>query len=177
MISITKIFKFSLLLVFVLGLFGVQAVAADERDAVIVGTSGRFPPYSMLDDKGNPYGFAIDVMDAVALRAGLKIKYVISPKGKNIVKELQDGRIDVIPSLGISESRKETLAFTPIIETARVSFFLRQDTSDILALEDLNDRKVGVVPPNLASRFLKKHPRIKQVVYKDTNMSSMFQRI
>ena len=153
-----------MLLVFILG---ARTVVAGEKNTITVGTGGNFPPYTMLDREGHPYGFAIDVMNAVAARAGLTPRYVVMPKYKSVFRALEEGKIDVISSLGISDSRKKIFAFTPPIETARVSFIQRRDGSEIVKMEDLYDKKVGVIPPNLTSRILGTHPRIKQVTYLD----------
>lgn len=140
---------------------------SETTETVVVGTTGRFPPYSMLDEYGQPYGFSIDIMEAVAKRANIQVAYVVTPKGGNFMNYLKVGTVDVIASLGISEKRKESFAFTPTIETARVSFFTRQDSVGMSGLEDFYGKRVAVVPPNLTSRILKKHPQINQVVYKD----------
>lgn len=165
--SLTKIKELSQVLAFVLPLFATHALAADESNVIVVGTGGNFPPYSMMDDEGQPYGFDIDVMDAVAARAGLTIRYVVPPRGGNVLKSLEEDQIDAIPSLEISDRRRKIFAFTPIIGTARVTLFLREDTSDINTIEDLYFRKVGMVPFNLASRILIKNRYINQVVYQD----------
>jgi PAS domain S-box-containing protein len=130
-----------------------------------VGTSGRFPPYSMLDDNGRPFGFSIDVMDEVARLSGLKVKYKVLPSGA--IPALRDGTIDVIPSLGISERRMKNFSFTRPIETFSISFFLRQETAGINGVSDLSGRKVGAVKPNLAHRLLSKRQDIALTTFKD----------
>ena len=115
----------------------------------------------MLDDNGDPFGFSIDVMDAVAQRAGITLKYRIIPKGKNVVKELIKGSIDVIPGIGISERRKKDFAYTSTLETSRISLFLRSDTIGIKSMADLSDKTVGVVPPTVSQRILSANKTIR----------------
>src|SRR5665648_581852 len=52
--------------------------AAQDDDVVIAGVPANFPPQYQVDAKtGKPYGFAIDVMDEVARRSGIKVRYVV----------------------------------------------------------------------------------------------------
>jgi len=134
---------------------------------IIVGTSGRFPPYSMLDSAGKPYGFSIDIMEAVAKRANLSVDYHISPRGNSIIKELKAGTFDVIPSIGIADRRRKDFAFTSPVETARISIFIRSDTIDFKDLSDLPGRNVGVVKPNLTQRLLEKRKDVKTTNFID----------
>ncbi len=65
---------FCCLLAFVFcALAGPARSAPPEPRAVTVGIPQSFPPYYELDADGNPVGFAVDVMDAVAERAGFEV--------------------------------------------------------------------------------------------------------
>jgi len=141
--------------------------AKPELQNIIVGTTGRFPPYSMLDLARKPYGFSIDIMDAVAKRANLSVEYHITPRGQSIIKELKAGIFDVIPSFGIADRRRKDFAFTSPIETARISIFIRSDTIDLKDLSDLPGRNVGVVKPNLTQRLLEKREGVKTTNFVD----------
>jgi len=47
---------------------------------VTVGVPRSFPPYYLLDEYGNPSGFAVDAMNEVAKRAGLSVSYRVKKK-------------------------------------------------------------------------------------------------
>jgi len=53
-------------------------LAGENPDEIIAGIPKDFPPHYSIDEKtGKPYGFAIDTMDEIAKRAGLKkVRYV-----------------------------------------------------------------------------------------------------
>ncbi|MCW9036149.1 MAG: transporter substrate-binding domain-containing protein [Rhodospirillales bacterium] len=133
---------------------------------IIVGTSGHFPPYSMLNEKGVPYGFAIEVLDAVAKKAGLSLRYKVITPPRDVIKALRNGFVDVIPSLGISDFRKKDFAFTAPVEAFRLSLFLRKGTTGVHKLSDLKGRKIGAVKPNVAHRRLSERKDLNLVTYK-----------
>jgi PAS domain S-box-containing protein len=121
---------------------------------VTVGVPQSFPPYYGLDEDGNPVGFAVEVMDAVAERAGFEVSYRIVKTGGDNFEALLAGRIDIIPSLGISEKRARHVSFTAPVETFHVSLFVRDDTQDVRELNDLAGRKVAVIADNVAGHLL-----------------------
>ncbi len=129
--------------------------APPEPRAVTVGIPQSFPPYYGLDEDGNPVGFAVEVMDAVAERAGFEVTYSVVTTGGDNFEALLAGRIDIIPSLGISEKRGRQVAFTAPVETFPISLFLRDDTQDVRGLDDLAGR-VGAVIADTMARLISK---------------------
>lgn len=78
----------------------------------IVGIDAEYPPYSFLDEKGNPTGFDIESMQWIADKKGIKVKF--QPTAwDGIVPALQTGKIDIIYSgMSITDDRKEKVAFS-----------------------------------------------------------------
>ena len=142
--------------------FRAQAIAAAkpavEQREVIAVVPRSWPPQYTVNEDGNPTGFAIDVMDAVAERAGLSVKYIIKETWTEVSETLQNGKADLIPNLGISEKRKSYALFASPVETFRISLFARADSKDLVGLSDLSGHKVGAVEFNIAARLLK--PRL-----------------
>ena len=65
------------LVAMVLGLAAPAAHAqpASDLGEITVGVPASFPPYFQQDADGNPVGFGVDVMEAVAARSGIKTRY------------------------------------------------------------------------------------------------------
>ncbi len=145
-----------------------QAIAQspDSRE-VTVGIPASFPPYYQIDATGKPSGFGIDVMEAVAARAGVVTRYKVFKVNRESVAALQNGKIDVLPSLGVSKNRQQAFEFTSPVDTFQISLFVRKDTIDIEGLNDLAGRPVGAVVPNLAHRMLRKRDDIELKTFKD----------
>ena len=132
---------------------------------VIVGVPESFPPYYQLDKDGNPFGFAIAVMNEVAKRAGLSVTYRVKKNWGEIFKALRTGDIDIVPNLGITERRKDYVAYTVPLETFHISIFVRDDTDDVKGLGDLVGRPIAVVATNAARRILKSRDDIQLRVF------------
>jgi PAS domain-containing protein/ABC-type amino acid transport substrate-binding protein len=132
---------------------------------VTVGVPRSFPPYYLLDEYGNPSGFAVDVMEEVAKRAGLLVTYRVKKNWGEIFKALRTGDIDIVPNLGITNRRKEYAAYTVPLETFHISIFVRDDTHDVKGLGDLSGRPVAVVATNAARRILQSRDDIQLRVF------------
>ncbi len=148
----------------ILALTAPAALANDkpsELREITVGVPSFFPPYYQLDASGNAAGFAIDVMEAVAARAGVTARYRIFQIDRERLAALRDGTIDVLPSIGVSEGRQTEFDFTNPVDTFKISLFIRKETIDVEGLEDLVGRSVGAVVPNLAHRMLRERKDIK----------------
>ncbi len=87
-----------------------------------------YPPTCFKDPaKGVLQGFAIDLMDEVARRAGVKVRYVAGRTWQQSQEMLLDGRADVIPALTIDETRRKRFAFTSPIDILPISYIVRND--------------------------------------------------
>ena len=51
--------------------------ASEEPREVIAGIPRSWPPQYSLDENGNPTGFAIDIMNEIAARAGVSVTYQV----------------------------------------------------------------------------------------------------
>jgi PAS domain S-box-containing protein len=147
---------------------------ADERppDLVTVGVLRDWPPEYSLDSQGRPQGFAIDVMNEVARRAGLTVRTVQFETFPEMERALATGEIDVIPNFGIVEGRLPEAAFTRPVETFSVGLFVRQQTRGIESISDLPGQKVAAVAGNVGIRLLADRG-VQPVVY-PTVTSALF---
>ena len=112
-----------------------DGLAQTQRN-VTVGVPRLFPPYYQLDEDGNPSGFAVDVMNEVAKQAGFEITYRVAETGGDNFEAIREGDIDIIPSLGINDFRKQYVAFTQPVDTFRIVLFVRDDTQGVTGIDD-----------------------------------------
>ena len=142
------------------------AIAEKIPDEILAGVHRNFPPQYSLDEKtGQPMGFAIDIMDEVARRAGLKIRYVIFDEWPPLIQALKEGRIDIIPNMGIVEGRNADMDFTSPVEAFDINIFVRNTTTDIQGINDLQGRKVAVVRDNKGLFIIKEYGKAKPVIF------------
>lgn len=140
-------------------------IATAEPLEVIVAIPRDSPPEYQLDETGQPGGFAIELMALIARHAGLKVSYRVEDNWVDTIQSLREGRADLIPNLGITESRQQEFGFTSPFETFRISLFVRSDTYNVHGLDDLAGRRVAVVRANAAEAVLRARPKILLETY------------
>ena len=89
------------------------------------------PTYYQDKQTGKAAGFAVDVMDEIAQRAGLSITYAYEDGWSDIISMLKSGAADVAPGMGISTEREKGLAFTAPIDVFPMEFFVRSESAGI----------------------------------------------
>lgn len=134
----------------------LPAAAGDRLLAVIPADS---PPTYYQDRKnGEAAGFAVEVMNLVAARAGLAVEYHFASDWATIVAQVVQGEADVIPSMGISTERQQKLDFTAPVDVFPVVFFVRHESR--WSPENPEQRHVGVVRGSVAYEHLKERPNL-----------------
>lgn len=146
-------------------IFSAAVFAQDEPREITAAIPRNFPPHYSVGADGQPTGFAIDVMEAVAGRANLKINYRIEENWAEVNNALLQGRAGLIPNLGITEERAEYFDFTTPVETFNISVFVRRGTHAEDPIEFIKGKRVGVVETNAAVEIIKNIPEAEAVVY------------
>jgi ABC-type amino acid transport substrate-binding protein len=169
-VQLRKLHIFALILLF--ASFALQfpifpAFAEKSQNEILAGVHRDFPPQYSIDEKtGKPAGFAIDTMDKIAKRAGLKIRYVVFNDWPLINSALKEGRIDIIPNIGIVKDRTADMDFTIPLETYNISIFVRSTTTDIQSIDSLQGRKVAVVTFNVGLSIIQEYGKANPVIFK-----------
>lgn len=137
------------------GIAKADSETASEAAALLIAAIPRsFPPQYAIDEQGKPYGFAIDVMNAVAEKAGYRVIYRVYDNWLDTHQAVKDGEADLIPNMGITPERSEFVDFTSPVETFAVSLFVRSDSSAINSIQELSGRLTGVIEGNVATKIL-----------------------
>jgi len=128
-----------------------------ENNEVVIGIDDKFAPLGFRDENNEIVGFDIDYAKAAAEKMGMKAKFQpIDWKTKET--ELSSGRIDLIwNGYTITDERKEKVLFTkPYLSNAQVVVTLAD--SDIVKLDDLADKAVGLQALSSAADALAANP-------------------
>nr|MBF0221889.1 transporter substrate-binding domain-containing protein [Desulfobulbaceae bacterium] len=150
---------------------GVHAQAQDNGKVgareVVAAFPKNFPPHCFLDEKGEPAGFAIDVLNRVASMINVTVRYKPEHSFVEAVNSLNDGTADLIPNSGVTAERALEYDFTIPVETLNVVLFIRKTSHDIKGLDDLEGRKVAVLPTNVGEQIVRERGNITGVVYSE----------
>jgi polar amino acid transport system substrate-binding protein len=119
------------------------APAPPPAKVYAVGTDAAYAPFESQNEKGEIVGFTVDVLNAVAAKAGIEIKFINTP-WEGIFNALGQGDRDLIASsVTITDERKQTMDFSDPYFDA-VQLIAVKENSKIRKFADLKKAKVGV---------------------------------
>jgi polar amino acid transport system substrate-binding protein len=145
--------------------FTLGSALAQNKD-LVVGSSATYRPFAYETPSKEIVGYDVDIIKAVAQKAGLQIKVVNTP-WTGIFAALNNGDVDlVISGVTINDKRKQSYDFTIPYFEARQLIAVNKD-STAKGLKDLAGKKIGVVTgstgDDTASReFGKTNPDIRR---------------
>ena len=148
------------------GLLALSAGIQAQNKELVVGSSATYRPFAYETPTKEIVGYDIDIIRAVAQKAGLQIKIVNTP-WTGIFAALNNGDVDlVITGVTITDKRKQSYDFTAPYFEARQLIAVNKD-STVKNLKDLSGKKVAVVTgstaDDIASReFGKTNPDIRR---------------
>ena len=119
-------------------------VSAGEMPTYIVGTEAQFPPFEIVDSRGNVIGFDVDLMNAIAEDQGFKVKY-LDQDFAGLIPALQTGNVDIIASgMTITDEREEQVDFSEPYINAGLALAVLTGNEDIKSVDDLKGKTVAV---------------------------------
>ena len=120
-----------------------EASASSPEKVYVVGTDAAYAPFESQNEKGEIVGFDIDIVRAVADKAGIAVTFANTP-WEGIFNALKQGDRDLlVSSITITDERKQSMDFTDPYFDAHQLIAVKAD-STITRFEDLKSRKVGV---------------------------------
>lgn len=148
-------------------LFPPAAISTElSKDRVVAVIPPDSPPtYFREKQTGKAAGFAVDIMDMVAAKAGLRVEYVFEDGWSNIIEKLKNGAVDLVPGMGISKEREKDLGFSSPIDAFPISFFVRSEHPGIDAVS--GSHSVGVIRGSVAFERLKERADLHLVTYEE----------
>ena len=121
----------------------VVAPAAAPAKVYVVGTDAAYAPFESQNEKAEIVGFDIEVVQAVAKKAGIEVKFVNTP-WEGIFNALGQGDRDmVVSAVTITAERKGTMDFSEPYFDAQQLIAVKE-TSKVAKFADLKKLKVGV---------------------------------
>ena len=119
------------------------APTASAARVYAVGTDAAYAPFESQNEKGEIVGFDIDVVRAVAGKAGIEVKFVNTP-WEGIFNALGQGDRDLlVSSITITDARKQTMDFSAPYFDAVQLIAVKADAK-VARFDDLKNLKVGV---------------------------------
>ena len=135
--------KLPTLLLAVIGI--LIPVAHADQDELVIGMEMAFPPFEMLDSKGQPAGVSVDMAHAMGQYLNRPVRIENIPFD-GLIPSLKTGKIDVIiSSLTVTEDRKKSIDFTDPYLKMGLAILATKDC-DIQSIDDVDKpgRRVAV---------------------------------
>ena len=117
------------------------------------------PLYSVGAGQSAPQGFGIDLLSAVARRAGLKLDYHAVDTVGQAMADLASGRADLTPMAAPSPERLKILSFPGVFVAAEQVIVSRSDVGDVSPAQNFAGRRVAIVDGSaIADRVVAEFP-------------------
>lgn len=121
---------------------------------IIIGDDKDYPPYSFIDENGNPTGFDVELAKAAAEAMGFKVKIKLGV-WNDIRNELESGKIDAIAGMFYSKDREKNYSFTTKSTITRADVFTKNG-KNVKDISDLKGKTVVVEADEISEEYLKK---------------------
>ncbi|MBN3792866.1 ABC transporter substrate-binding protein [Burkholderia sp. Ac-20353] len=159
---------------FCAALIGTASVAAhaDDLDKVkqtgnlTFALTGKYPPFSFIDESGKLNGFDVDIGNRIAGRLGAKPVPVMTA-WDGIVGGLLAGKYDaIIGSLAITDERLKAVDFSQTYYRSGAQLFVPKGSS-VQGIDQLKGKVVGVTLGETYEAWLRKNrPDVQVKTYK-----------
>ncbi len=127
-----------------------------ERGKLVVGVDIPYGVMEFYDESGKPVGIDMEIAYEIASRIGVSMEVNTMPFSE-LFDALKDGEVDVlISAVTITPERQKTMLFSVPYLNAGMSIAIRKDNGDITSLENLKDKRVGVLKGTIGEELVLK---------------------
>jgi PAS domain S-box-containing protein/putative nucleotidyltransferase with HDIG domain len=156
----------ALFLIFLTGSKSRIPLLHSNIESIRVVMDNNYPPYSFLDENGNPEGILIDQWKLWESKTGIKV-YISTMEWAKAMQEMEAGKYDVIDTIFFNEERAKIYDFTAPYADIEVPIYFDNNISGLTDVKSLKGFKVGVKSEDNAADILLKNG-IDQLEYYDS---------
>jgi len=131
----------------------LSVAAHSQEQVIVVGADNNFPPFEFADKNGQPAGYTVDLIHAVASEMGIHIRVVTGPWSE-LRRQFDQGNIDVLSGMFFSPNRTATIDFSIPHSAVTYSIFVRNNGPRLRSVNDLRGRTVLAQQGDIASEML-----------------------
>jgi len=133
-----------------------------SKTQLMVRGDRNYPPYEFNDENGEPQGFNIELIKAVAEVMGLNIKINLG-KWNEVRTQLERGEIDILAGMTYSIERDKLVDFSVPHSIISFDIFMRKGQS-IGSLDDAREKEIIVQEGGAMHDYLKKSNITKKII-------------
>ena len=157
-------YRFLIILMLLLLPCNPGRTAASASEPLVAVIPPDLAPYYFRDDAtGKPAGLAVDITDALARRADLKVTYRFAKAWEEVDGLVISGQADMVPLRVINPETSQKFAFTEVLDLAPISYIVR--STDRSTTGPAPGNRVGVMNNSFAHTHLKNRTDITLITY------------
>ncbi|MDP3385733.1 MAG: transporter substrate-binding domain-containing protein, partial [Eubacteriales bacterium] len=142
-----------LMMIGILSLNITVEASSKSKPLLIIGDDIDYPPYSFIDDDGNPAGFNVELAKAVGEAMGYQVEIKLDEWSKTR-EALESGDIDAIAGMFHSEEREKIYSFSVVHNITNGDILTTKDIK-MNSLEDLRNQAVVIQKGDIIGEYLK----------------------
>ncbi|KAB7884470.1 transporter substrate-binding domain-containing protein [Poseidonibacter ostreae] len=119
-----------------------------------IASMDTYTPFSFIQN-GKKIGFTQDLIKIISKKSGLKFEKIGGPWPK-VYKLFQDGKVDIITEISYRKSRESFTSFSDAYYEVPIGVFTRKEFGTYRSLNDLKDKKIGVIQNTYITEIFKK---------------------
>ena len=146
-----------------------------QHPNITLAYDGNFPPYSYYDQQRNFTGLTVDVVQKIEKILGVKFEVHDDGLWKNLYKDAQQKKVDIVATMIQRPERNEWFSFTDQFLKVSLGIFVRKDNTRITKKSDISNQRVSLINGYATTpKLLEEYPNITPV-YSDTSLDALLQ--
>jgi len=122
-----------------------------------------WPPFDFVDDEKRPAGYSIDLIELIAKKTGLNIKFVNGPSWNELLTLFEKDEIQILPAVFKDDERISYMEFTSSYYI-QPSILVTNINDSINSIHDLSNKNIAVIKGfSITSELKKNYPDINTV--------------
>ena len=130
-----------------------QAFATDKPDRITVINSSSWPPFSFVNEKGQPKGILVDLWQEIGHQQGIEVEFV-TQSWKDTLTAVKQGDADIHTGLFSSVEREAYLDFSVPIRIPFATRLFVSNKLQVKGMSDIGNLAIGVTLGGFAEGFI-----------------------
>jgi len=144
-------------------LLASTSLYAQGKQRYMVSGDMNYPPYEFINEDGQPDGFNIHLLKAVAEEMDLPISIELKPWFQ-ARKDIEEGKVDILPGMYYSRDRDKKVDFSHPHTLVHHVIYIRENNAAILSLEELIGKRVLCEQGDIIHDTLSKHYKQADII-------------
>lgn len=148
-----------------------------SETAVVTVAIDQLPPYSSVDQNGQPSGLLIDLMELLSEEELYDFEFVECPWSR-CLRLVKNCEVDLLPGLAINKQRQTEYNFIEppfVVSKSDMRLYSLKPSESIAKLDDLNNLSIGSLRGTLNDIEFDNHKNIRKVHFVD--VESLFNSV